>query len=568
MTTATLFNLQEQTFSRQPHRVDRDAGVIFGVKVLGVTSKNGRTYSPKALAAAARLYEGIEVNIDHPDRNHPGRERGIRESFGVLRNVAVRDDGVYADLHFVRAHDLAGQIAERAERFPDKLGLSHNARGQVARRGDRQVVENIEFVRSVDIVTRPATVKGLFESERNHMQNRSTETLLEPIDDSGGRPLLLETDEEPGTSDTSESSAVVESDSRVRSAFRTAVIAAFDDEALDMPATLGRIREVLAAHDSVAGGVPSETAESYRIVELESRLALMESEKEARALLEAEGVDATDEFIEAVALLESPVKKAALKPAAEQIQEFAADGSLAIDVGDLMYHTGDDARPAGSQADQGSEVLNQELFAANFIGVANSARLASQSSAGVVRVQTDGLYEFTCTSSTFEIGDLVGADEASGGTALEDQSVKVVTDPNLAIGVVVKRYATATTKVWCRLIGRVSDRLPREPYVPSAAQQALSGAGAVNVTSYYTAWTTTGTDAGTLADGLRAGQLKKIQLIVDGGDGTLTPANLSGGTTITFADAGDYAILRWDGTNWVAIELGNGADGATAPVLA
>lgn len=106
------------------------------------------------------------------------------------------------------------------------------------------------------------------------------------------------------------------------------------------------------------------------------------------------------------------------------------------------------------------------------------------------------------------------------------------------------------------------------PLLPIAAQQDLSGAGAVNITSYYTAGTTTSTDAWTLADGAVKGQLKKIQLIVDGGDATLTPANLSGGTNITFADAGDYVILCFDGTNWVAVELGNAADGATAPVIA
>ncbi len=106
------------------------------------------------------------------------------------------------------------------------------------------------------------------------------------------------------------------------------------------------------------------------------------------------------------------------------------------------------------------------------------------------------------------------------------------------------------------------------PVLPIAASQALSGAGAINITSYYTAWTTTAANAGTLANGAQKGQLKKIQLIVDGGDGTLTPTSLSGGTTITFADVGDYAVLCWNGTAWVAIELGNAADGATAPVLA
>lgn len=106
------------------------------------------------------------------------------------------------------------------------------------------------------------------------------------------------------------------------------------------------------------------------------------------------------------------------------------------------------------------------------------------------------------------------------------------------------------------------------PFIPIASQQNLTGAGAVNVTTYYTAWTTTGVNAATLADGVVKGQLKKIQMVVDAGDGTLTPTNLSGGTTITFADAGDYAILCFDGTDWVLLESGNSSDGVTAPAFA
>lgn len=326
MATTTLFELQEQTFSGQPHRVDRKAGVIFGVKVLGAKSKNGRTYSPKAMSAAARLYEGIAVNIDHPDRTNPHRERGIRESFGVLRNATVRDDGVYADLHYVRSHDLAEQIAERAERFPDKMGLSHNARGNVVNHGGRQIVEDIEQVRSVDIVTRPATVKGLFESERTQMKNTTSGSLLKPHADSAGNPFLIEMEGDTALADPEgETAAESPGDDRVKAAFRTAVITAFDDDSLDMKATLARIKEILAAHDKLGGGgkhelpdgkssdkASKETAESHRIVELESRLALMESEKNARTLLESQGVETAEEFVEAVALLDSPAKKTAL----------------------------------------------------------------------------------------------------------------------------------------------------------------------------------------------------------------------------------------------------------------
>ena len=101
------------------------------------------------------------------------------------------------------------------------------------------------------------------------------------------------------------------------------------------------------------------------------------------------------------------------------------------------------------------------------------------------------------------------------------------------------------------------------PFIPGGVQQALSGAGAVNLTTYYTAVTNTGADALTLANSTVPGQLKKVKMIVDPGtDSTLT---FNGTATIVFADVGDYVVLRWSGTIWEPIELGNDADGATAP---
>ncbi len=117
-----------------------------------------------------------------------------------------------------------------------------------------------------------------------------------------------------------------------------------------------------------------------------------------------------------------------------------------------------------------------------------------------------------------------------------------------------------------RIVGAGSTQVP---LMPVSAQQSLSGAGVANITSYYTALTNTGADAISLAGGAQSGQLKKIQMIVDPGtDSTLTPAPLTGGTTITFADVGDYCILMWSGTSWVPIELGNDADGVSGPAIA
>jgi len=88
---------------------------------------------------------------------------------------------------------------------------------------------------------------------------------------------------------------------------------------------------------------------------------------------------------------------------------------------------------------------------------------------------------------------------------------------------------------------------------------SLAGPGAVNLTDLITEVSTTGADALTLANG-SAGQVKIITMVADGGDGTLTPTTLAGGTTITFNDVGDGVVLVYSTTvGWVVV----GNNGAT-----
>jgi len=86
--------------------------------------------------------------------------------------------------------------------------------------------------------------------------------------------------------------------------------------------------------------------------------------------------------------------------------------------------------------------------------------------------------------------------------------------------------------------------------------QALSGAGAVNITQLTTKFTSTAAgNALTLADGVE-GQIKVIVYVAEaaGGDtGILTPTNLGAGTTITFNAIGDACILQFLGTDWWAV---------------
>ncbi len=147
-------------------RVDPAAGVIRGIKILGLRSRNGREYLPAALDAAAALYEGAKVNVNHP-KGHLAGPRDYQDRIGVIRHVAVRvGEGLFGDLFFNPKHALAEQLAWDAQHAPENVGLSHNVEARTARRGETLVVEAITKVQSVDLVADPATTRGLFETQQ------------------------------------------------------------------------------------------------------------------------------------------------------------------------------------------------------------------------------------------------------------------------------------------------------------------------------------------------------------------------------------------------------------------
>lgn len=156
--------LQEYVDSRGVSlRVDRDAGVLRGVKLIGMESLNGRRYRPAALAGAVGLYEGAKVNVNHP-KDGPLAPRDYRDRLGVIRQVEHRpDEGLFGNLHFNPKHALAEQLAWDAEHNPRNVGFSHNVLARLSRDGEQTVVEAITHVQSVDLVADPAATQGLFE---------------------------------------------------------------------------------------------------------------------------------------------------------------------------------------------------------------------------------------------------------------------------------------------------------------------------------------------------------------------------------------------------------------------
>ena len=300
-----LTNLVELSFS-DSHTVDRDAGVIRGVRVLGRESRNGREYSDRALADAAKFYEGIGVNLNHPDRRETNVERSVEAGFGWLAGARVAPDGVYADLHFLRSHPQAAVIVEAAERNPRRFGLSHNAEGHVARRGEKMIVESIERVRSVDVVQNPATNRGLFESEDRKMSHPTVKDVF-AMHDSRLLPLF-EVGELAGFADAPvDLPAESAGDDQVAAAFKSMIDSVLDDRSLDLKAKLSKIREILKAQEKLTGGAESSggeenagakgppVAESENdtisrdpaVRQLVERLERIETEAACRALLES-----------------------------------------------------------------------------------------------------------------------------------------------------------------------------------------------------------------------------------------------------------------------------------------
>jgi hypothetical protein len=88
--------------------------------------------------------------------------------------------------------------------------------------------------------------------------------------------------------------------------------------------------------------------------------------------------------------------------------------------------------------------------------------------------------------------------------------------------------------------------------------QELSGAGAADLTNLVTELTTgAGAAAVTLADGTTSGQVKIINMIVDGGGtATVTPATFASGTTIAFDAVAESVTLVWNSAiGWVATSV-------------
>lgn len=326
-----------------PLKVDRENGIIFGVKVLGRFSKNrydpaaenGTEYSPACMADAVKrqLYEGCHVNEDHPrDRSRPAVERDADDGLGVLRNARVEtgrdgEPGIYADFHYLRSKSLCESVCEDVERGLGVFGLSHNAaaaRERFDRQAKRVVVESLALVRGVDLVRKPATNKNLWESERTTMPT-TLRALLESRRAALSKPrrkwsdkLLEMYEEDAPMAAEAEPAADASPDDALAAGFRSAVLAILDGEgtAADKAA---KIKHYLVTHEKLTqADEPGDVEESEDDdaaekkgddKKPEDKTESLAAENASLRLCLMEGVKPTAAQIKALSLLESEAER-------------------------------------------------------------------------------------------------------------------------------------------------------------------------------------------------------------------------------------------------------------------
>lgn len=143
--------------------IDHDNLILKNVVILGPISTNKRKYSVETQQKALPLLEGIRAYVNHPRMNEMSEPRDMRDLVGEHKNVRVVGDRTVSDLHLLDNAAVRDVVLPVAESKPHLIGNSIVARGKMVREKDgTDNVEEILAVRSVDIVTEPATTKSLF----------------------------------------------------------------------------------------------------------------------------------------------------------------------------------------------------------------------------------------------------------------------------------------------------------------------------------------------------------------------------------------------------------------------
>lgn len=128
----------------------------------------------------------------------------------------------------------------------------------------------------------------------------------------------------------------------------------------------------------------------------------------------------------------------------------SVDSAIVVYQGDLVWLNTDDARAAGSFAWDTSEAVTQKTFADVFMGVSHSYKASGTVDFINVDISAQSVYEFTCDSATFEIGNTFGV-STNGSDTVYSQKLKKTSTRAQCMAIAMNRATSAATAVNVRL---------------------------------------------------------------------------------------------------------------------
>lgn len=152
--------------------------IVRNVALSGIKSKNGYEYAETAYQNAVTLYEGAPVFIDHQAGNP--RVRSVRDLAGSVQNPHWNNitKRMMGDISVLDT-EPGRFFMELARTHPPNVCMSHVISGK--RNRSKTIVESIQEVLSVDVVTDGATTTNFSEQETDmsDMSDKAVEVLQE-----------------------------------------------------------------------------------------------------------------------------------------------------------------------------------------------------------------------------------------------------------------------------------------------------------------------------------------------------------------------------------------------------
>lgn len=163
--------------------IDKNNKMISGVCLFGRReSDNDRVYSDKSVDTLTRLAEGAKCFVNHIGKSDTIRR--VQDWLGVFRHTRREGDAVKGVLEVRGTYfDLMKDVV----RMDSGIGMSLDGRVYVEKLGNgKESIVDFKRLNSVDLVSAPATVNGIFESLVDRIEISNNQDVEEFLKDMFG----------------------------------------------------------------------------------------------------------------------------------------------------------------------------------------------------------------------------------------------------------------------------------------------------------------------------------------------------------------------------------------------